>query len=394
MPPGCPAQRGPPRRSARTSSCTSSRARCWWPPTSASPRSRRSPDSGCSTCASRARRTTLARRRWTSAAMRWRPRRGWCWPSKRRRDDGVVRVATVGRLVVSPGVRNVVPGAVELSIDVRDVDPVRLDEGLLTLREIIGRIAQDTSTSAEVELTSSTPPVHSTPALVDEIVTVAAELGVPAVRLPSGAGHDAQVLGRIVPMAMIFVPSVGGVSHSPAEHTEPADLVLGAEVLAHTVRRLLQAGHDAVRPPPSPPCHSPTNPPPLEVSDDCAHCASSPNAGRRSVPTRPRSSVPTRWPSGRDATGPRLGPSGAARPTGRAGRGPARRRPPRAAAGHGGHPRSRLAGPACPGGPERPAGGDHRAGRAQDDGRRAEQRRQGLPLRPRGRPLPDVGQPD
>ena len=167
-------------------------------------------------------------------------------------NDGVVRAATVGRLVVSPGVRNVVAGAVELSVDARDIDAARIDDGVRSLRSAVEEITASTGTEAIVTPLSTTAPVHSTPSLVDEIVAAAADLGEVAVRLPSGAGHDAQILGRVVPMAMIFVPSVEGVSHSPAEHTAAADLVLGAQVLERTVRRLL-AGAPLLSPADDPP---------------------------------------------------------------------------------------------------------------------------------------------
>jgi N-carbamoyl-L-amino-acid hydrolase len=75
------------------------------------------------------------------------------------------------------------------------------------------------------------------PALVDDVEQAAAELSLPSVRLPSGAGHDAQVIATMAPIAMIFVPSRGGVSHNPAEHTEPEALVAGAEVLLHSLLR-------------------------------------------------------------------------------------------------------------------------------------------------------------
>jgi N-carbamoyl-L-amino-acid hydrolase len=73
------------------------------------------------------------------------------------------------------------------------------------------------------------------PALVDDVERAAAERALPFVRLPSGAGHDAQVIATMAPIAMIFVPSRGGVSHNPAEHTEPEALVAGAEVLLRSL---------------------------------------------------------------------------------------------------------------------------------------------------------------
>ena len=75
-------------------------------------------------------------------------------------------------------------------------------------------------------------------ALADRVEAVAAQLGHSHRRMTSGAGHDAQMFARICPSAMIFVPSVKGISHNPAEHTEPADLQAGADVLLHTMLEL------------------------------------------------------------------------------------------------------------------------------------------------------------
>ncbi|MFT3855322.1 MAG: Zn-dependent hydrolase [Ilumatobacteraceae bacterium] len=162
--------------------------------------------------------------------------------------DGHVRVATVGRLHVEPGSRNVVPGHVGLSVDVRDVDEVVLGAAVARLAERLTDIAAARAVTITVEEVAATPPVACAEPLVAIVEQAAAAAGAEAVRLPSGAGHDAQIIGLVAPMAMIFVPSTGGVSHSPLEHTEPADLVLGAEVLLGAARQVL-----AAEPPPPEP---------------------------------------------------------------------------------------------------------------------------------------------
>ena len=82
-------------------------------------------------------------------------------------------------------------------------------------------------------------PVAFDPGMVDRVARIASALGHSVRRLPSGAGHDAQSFAPNCPTGMIFVPSVGGISHNVAEHTEPADLEAGANVLLHTILRLI-----------------------------------------------------------------------------------------------------------------------------------------------------------
>lgn len=148
------------------------------------------------------------------------------------------QVATIGRMVVTPNTRNVIAGGVELTIDLRDLDPaklVRFGERFQRIGQEIG--ASTGTTFAFREVTSSAP------ALADERVMATIEasaraLGLQGQRMPSGAGHDAQELSLICPMGMIFVPSVGGISHSPREFTKPEDVVHGVNMLLETVRRM------------------------------------------------------------------------------------------------------------------------------------------------------------
>ena len=147
-------------------------------------------------------------------------------------------VGTVGVLRVRPGAINVVPGEVEMDVDVRDSDlPARtqvVDALLAGAREIAARRGLELEVTPIVEDT----PVACEPLVVDAAEAAARELGLPFRRMTSGAYHDAMVLGSRVPIGMIFVPSVGGVSHHPDEYTEPADLERGVRVLAGTLARL------------------------------------------------------------------------------------------------------------------------------------------------------------
>jgi hydantoinase/carbamoylase family amidase len=146
---------------------------------------------------------------------------------------------TVGTVSVSPGVVNVVPGAAEFTIDARAPEAVAELERVVA--EVTSRVAREEGLEAELDETFALEPLPLDPALVDAVERAAQDVGATSLRLPSGAGHDAMVIGRHVPAAMIFVPSTGGISHSAAEHTSEDELELGVRVLAGALERSLSA---------------------------------------------------------------------------------------------------------------------------------------------------------
>lgn len=148
------------------------------------------------------------------------------------------RVATVGRVEVLPNSPNTIPESVRLDIDLRDSDPDRLDVAEHTVRTALADLARVGDVRATIESTVRSAPVHTDPRVRDTIAASATELGFTQETLPSGAGHDAQVVADVAPVGMIFVPSIDGVSHVPVERTAPEDLVAGAEVLLRTVLKL------------------------------------------------------------------------------------------------------------------------------------------------------------
>ncbi len=151
------------------------------------------------------------------------------------RSESGRQVATVGRVVPAPNTTNVIPGQVVLTVDLRDLDPGKLDRFAARFRELAREIGAATGTTFRfADL------VNSAPALADQRVmgwidASAAGLGLTRQRMPSGAGHDAQEIARIAPMGMIFIPSVGGISHSPREFSKAEDITNGANVLLHAV---------------------------------------------------------------------------------------------------------------------------------------------------------------
>ena len=150
-------------------------------------------------------------------------------------------VGTVGRLLVKPGAPNVIPGQVDLTVELRDLSTARI-ESLWTRIHAAGQeTARRYHTTLEYVLQHVNAPALSDPTVRDVIADAVLGLRLSSQSMPSGAGHDAQDLARICPMGMIFVPSVKGISHSPLELTRPEDVTNGANVLLQTVLRLDQA---------------------------------------------------------------------------------------------------------------------------------------------------------
>ena len=135
--------------------------------------------------------------------------------------------ATVGELTVSPNKFSIVPGRVDFTVQVRDTDSVAMDDFLKVIHESFG---------FAYEVTESQEPITCDPDLRDCVLEAAKALEVPYMELPSRAGHDAQVFFHC-PMAMLFVPSRGGISHSPLEYTSPDQCYTGLRALIETLWR-------------------------------------------------------------------------------------------------------------------------------------------------------------
>ena len=145
------------------------------------------------------------------------------------------QVATVGRVTVTPNTTNVIAGEVVLTVDLRDLDPAKLVRFQSTF-ETLGRdIGTATGTTFRFRNLTNSKPAIADPQVVNWVEGSAKALGFTSQRMPSGAGHDAQEIAHIAPMAMIFIPSVGGISHSPKEFSRAADITNGADVLLNAV---------------------------------------------------------------------------------------------------------------------------------------------------------------
>lgn len=144
-------------------------------------------------------------------------------------------VATVGYLNVFPNAVNIIPGQVELSVDMRDLSQNCLQEMLEKLQHKIIAIANSTNTQISITPLLSVKPTLAAPEIQNTIESVCQQLEFSYLSLPSRAGHDALEMGRITNMGMIFVPSQAGVSHSEAEYTSPEHCTQGANVLLQTL---------------------------------------------------------------------------------------------------------------------------------------------------------------
>jgi len=151
-----------------------------------------------------------------------------------RREPGR-QVGTVGQLDVSPNAPNIVPGLVRMVIELRDLSSAKIGAMGEQIRRRAREIAAQTRTDITVKPAAHHDPALATPEVQKTIERVCAKLGLRTMRLPSGAGHDAQAMALIGPMGMIFVPSVAGISHSPKELTRWEDCARGADVLLETV---------------------------------------------------------------------------------------------------------------------------------------------------------------
>jgi beta-ureidopropionase / N-carbamoyl-L-amino-acid hydrolase len=147
-------------------------------------------------------------------------------------------VATVGCMNFEPNAINVIPARASFTVDLRDPDEDRLADEEAALAEFLARLADEEQVRVSVMRLARFAPVRFDPRIVGMVEQAAKARGLSSRRMTSGAGHDAQMIARMAPAAMIFVPCAGGISHNPAEFTADADVVAGANVLLDVVCRL------------------------------------------------------------------------------------------------------------------------------------------------------------
>jgi N-carbamoyl-L-amino-acid hydrolase len=150
-------------------------------------------------------------------------------------------VWTTGRITLDPGAPSIIPGAAEMLFQIRDDDPAVIERLEAKLRAMAAEVTAQGRLAVSVERIRTGAPALMNVAFQDAIEAAGKTFAAgKSVRMPSGAGHDAQVLATLMPAAMLFVPSIGGISHHWTENTADADIVIGAEVFVETCRLLLK----------------------------------------------------------------------------------------------------------------------------------------------------------
>jgi beta-ureidopropionase / N-carbamoyl-L-amino-acid hydrolase len=155
---------------------------------------------------------------------------------------GGSQVCTVGRLDAFPNLTNVVPSKVVMTLDIRNTNEQTLQLAKLGVTSRAGILATAEGCTVSYRQTARFEPVVFDADMVDLVETTAQRLGHSTMRMPSGAGHDAQMLARVCPTSMIFVESVNGLSHNIAEYTAPDDIEAGANVLLQMMVELAERG--------------------------------------------------------------------------------------------------------------------------------------------------------
>ncbi len=148
---------------------------------------------------------------------------------------GGSQVATVGRLELHPNLVNVVAGSAILTVDLRNTVEAYLAESENKLADFLLELASTEGLKIEKRQLARFEPVEFNQEVVNTVENIASRLGHSVMKLPSGAGHDAQMMARVCPTGMVFVPSHKGISHNPQEHTDSDDLIAGCNVLFQTI---------------------------------------------------------------------------------------------------------------------------------------------------------------
>jgi hydantoinase/carbamoylase family amidase len=151
-------------------------------------------------------------------------------------------LATVGKLVASPGASNVIAGRVDLSLDVRHPEDAARNDAVAALHDRAREIARPRSLATEWRVMRDHPAVRCDDDLVAHLSHAVAEVGLPVIGLPSGAGHDAVVMSTRLPVAMLFVRCAGGISHHPAEAVTASDVAAAIEVIDRVLDSFAETG--------------------------------------------------------------------------------------------------------------------------------------------------------
>lgn len=156
-----------------------------------------------------------------------------------KREEPWQSVATVGRIRAVPNVINVVPGEVELGIDIRGSDPGSKHRLVREIDKLIARVSARRGLSVRRQAVVNEEPVRMDERIVSLVDEAAGQVGIERTRIVSMAGHDAMQLAQFVPTGMVFIRNESGISHNPAEAIDPLDIEAGTKVLNSALQKLL-----------------------------------------------------------------------------------------------------------------------------------------------------------
>lgn len=149
------------------------------------------------------------------------------------------QVGSVGKMKVEPGAPNVIPGKVEMSLQMRDLSTEKIMKMFAKIELEAAKIEKETNTKIEFDhLNLSTSPTIASKEIQDKMIEAAEVLGISYIKMQSGAGHDVQEMATLGPIGLVFIPSKDGISHNPQEYSSPAQMVKGTNVMLHTVLML------------------------------------------------------------------------------------------------------------------------------------------------------------
>jgi N-carbamoyl-L-amino-acid hydrolase len=154
------------------------------------------------------------------------------------------QVCTVGKIDLHPNLVNVVPASAVLTLDVRNTDEGLLRKAESEIDEYLARLADEEGVSVSVRTLARFEPVEFDGTVISLVESTASRLDLSCMRLPSGAGHDAQMLARVCPTGMVFVPSHLGISHDPSEFSSREHIEIGANVLLSVLVSLASEGRE------------------------------------------------------------------------------------------------------------------------------------------------------
>jgi N-carbamoyl-L-amino-acid hydrolase len=153
---------------------------------------------------------------------------------------GARTVWTTGRITLDPGAPSIIPGAAEMLFQMRDENPGVIERLERELQNMAAEVSAQGRCSVALQRLRIGTPAMMNAAFQDAIEAASQTfVGGRSIRMPSAAGHDAQILSTVMPSGMLFVPSIGGISHHWSENTDDADIITGAQVFVDACRRLL-----------------------------------------------------------------------------------------------------------------------------------------------------------